>query len=87
MQLLVSDKGYVSAVPMKSASKFPKAPRIFSNELCVPLYLVVEPHSIQKYKEVRQFCHNIRTTLRVLKESTQWENLSELYIGLLKEAI
>ena len=51
------------------------------------MYLITDPHPSQKSKEVKQFCHKIGTTLRLLEESTQWANKSELYIGLYKEAI
>ena len=47
----------------------------------------MDPHPIQKSKEVRHFFHNIGTTLCLLEESTQWANRSELYIGLFKEAV
>ena len=87
MQFFVSDKGYVFIVPMKSASKFPKSLRMFAKELGVPLYLISDTHPSQKSKEVRQFCHNIGTTLRLLENSTKWANRSELYIGLFKEEI
>ena len=87
MQFFVSDQGYVLVVPMKSARELPKALRVFSKEVSVPLYLIAEPHPCQKSKEVRRFCHNIGTTFRLLKESTQCANRSELYIGLFKEEI
>ena len=80
MQLLVSDKGYVFVVPMKSANEFPKALRMFAKEVGVPLYIIADPHPSQKSKEFMQFCHQIGTTLRLLEESTQWANQSELYI-------
>ena len=53
-------------VPMKSANEFPKALRMFAKEMGVPLYLIADPHTSQKSKEVRQFCHQIGTTLRLL---------------------
>ena len=87
MQLFVSDKGYVFVVAMKSVSEFHKALKMFAKEVGVPLYLIVDPHKCQKSKEVRQFCHKIGTTLRVLEESTQHADRAELYIGLFKEAI
>ena len=87
MQLFVSDKGYVFVVPMKRANEFPKALRMFAKEVVVPLYLIADPHPIHKSKEVRQFCHQIVTNLRLPEESTQWAKRSELYIGLFKETI
>ena len=87
MQLFVSDKGYVFVVQMHSASEFPNDLRLFTKEVGVPMYLISNLHPSQKSKEVRQFCHKIGTTLRLLEESTQWANQSEIYIGLFKESI
>jgi len=49
--------------------------------------LVVDPASGNKSKDVRRFCHQVGTTLRILEEHTQWANCAELYIGLLKESV
>ncbi len=45
-----------------------------------------DPYPAQSKREVRDFCTQIGTTLRVLKAETQWANCAELYIGLMKEA-
>ena len=84
MQLLVSDKGYVFVVSMNSVSEFLQALKMFSKEVGVPLYLIVDPHKCQKSKWVRRFCHKIGTTLQVLEESNQHTDRAELYIGLFK---
>ena len=44
-------------------------------------------HHSQKSKEVRDFCHQVGTTLRILEGSTQWVNRAELYVGLMEELI
>ena len=36
---------------------------------------------------MRRFCDQVSTTLQVLETVTPWANRSELYIGLLKEAV
>ena len=41
----------------------------------------------QTSNAVKHFGQQVGLTLRVLEESTQWENRAELYIGLLKESI
>ena len=87
MQLFVSDKGFVYVVPMKSKGEFPKALKMFAKEIGVPLALILDPSGEQSSNKVKQFCHEIGTTLRHLEESTQWANLAELYIGLTKESI
>ena len=50
MEWLVSYKGYVFGVPMKSDRKFPEELRMFAKEVDVPLYLIADPHTIQKSK-------------------------------------
>ena len=71
---------------MKKTSEFPMALKLFAKEVGVPEAIIVDPHQAQKSNEVRQFCHKIGTTLRILEESTQHANRAELYIGLIKES-
>ena len=87
MQLFVSDKGFVKVYGMKSESEIPKAQRMFVKEVGAPNAFICDPHSAQKSKEVRNFCHQIGSTLRLLEERTQHANRAELYIGLLKEGV
>ena len=87
MQIFVSDKGYVFIAAMKSVSEFPKALGFFAKEVGVPEAIIADSHKFHKSKEVRQFCHKIGTTLRVLKGLTQCANRAELYVGLFKEAV
>jgi len=87
MQLFVSDKGFVYVVPMKSKGKFPNALKMFAKEIGIPLALIFDPTGEQSSNKVKQFCHEIGTTLRHLEEHTQWANLAELYIGLTKESV
>ena len=37
--------------------------------------------------EVKAFCVNIGTTLKILEEGMPWANLAELYIGLIKSSV
>ena len=87
MQIFVSDKGFVKVYGMKSPSEFINALKMFCKEVGVPNAFVVDPHRSQKSDEVRQFCHQIGSTLRILEESTQHANRGELYIGLVKEKV
>ena len=87
MKIFFSDKGYVFIAAMKSVSEFPKALKMFSKEVGVPEAIIVDSHKFHKSKEVRQFCHQIGTTLRVLEGSTQQANRAKLYVGLFKEAV
>ncbi len=86
-QVFVSDKGFVAVYPMQSAKDFDTALHWFCKQVGVPVSLVCDPYSSQTSKEVKRFCDQIGTTLRVLEKGTQWANRAELYIGLLKEAV
>ena len=46
--------------------------------------MVANPHPSQNSKEVKGFWNKIGTTLCLLEQVTQWENLSELYVCLFK---
>ena len=87
MQLFVSDKGFLKVYGMKSLKEIPQAMKMFAKEVGAPNCFVCDPQSNQKSKEVRAFCQQIGSTLRVLEERTQHANRAELYIGLLKESI
>ncbi len=86
-QVFVSDKGFVAVYPMRKASNFEDALKLFCKEVGVPLTLIADPHPSQKSNSVRRFCDQTGMTLRLLEKSTQWANRAELYIGLLKEAV
>ena len=86
-QLFVSDKGYVQLYPMKSKGDFHHALKQFCKDVGVPQKLVCDPSGEQTSRKVKDFCHQVGTTLRVLEESTQWANRAELYVGLFKESV
>ena len=86
-QLFVTDKGFVFVVPMRKESDFLFALKEFAKAIGAPEALVCDAAQAQKSDKVRQFCHEIGTTLRVLERGTPWANRAELYIGLIKEAV
>ena len=86
-QIFVSDKGFVAIYPMASKSMFPDALHAFCKEVGVPSTLVVDPSGEQTSRQVKRFCHQVGTSLRILEEATQWANRAELYIRIFKEAI
>ena len=86
-QLFVSDKGYMGIYFMKRKGEFKQALHQFCKEVGVPATLVCDPSGEQTSNDVKSFCHQVGTTLRVLEESTQWANRAETYIGILKESI
>lgn len=64
-----------------------QALRSFCKEVGVPTTLVCDPHATQKSGAVRKFLYEVGTTLRVLERATQWANLAERFIGLLKNGV
>lgn len=86
-QLFVTDKGFVYVVPMKSKSEVLQAVKQFAKEVGAPEALICDAVREQKSEEVKKFCNEIGTTLRVLEEGTPWANKAELYIGLIKTAV
>jgi hypothetical protein len=87
IQLFVSDKGFVYVVPMKSKGEFPYALKMFAKEIGVPPALIMDPAGEQTSNKVKKFAREISMTLRILEEHTQWANLAEKYIGLIKQAV
>ena len=83
-QVFVSDKGFVWVHLMKSVSDYLTALKGFCKEVGVPESLVCDPHKSQTADAVRQWLYEVGTTLRVLERGTQWANLAERFIGLLK---
>ena len=87
MQLFVSDKGFVYVVPMKDRKEIPKALKEFAKEIGVPVALIFDMSGEQTSNEMKKIAGDMDLTLKMLERSTQWANLAELYIGLMKEAV
>jgi hypothetical protein len=87
VQLFVSDRGFVYVVPMKSKGEFPYALKMFAKEIGVPTALIMDPAGEQTSNKVKKFAREISMMLRILEEHTQWANLAEKYIGLIKQAV
>ena len=87
MKIFVFDKWFFKVYPMKNQQDYPKALRLFANDIGAPKILVYDPHPSQKSHEVKDFLNKIGTTLRLLEQNTQWANRAELYVGLVKEAV
>jgi hypothetical protein len=86
-QLFVTNKGFVYVVPMKSKANVLDAVKQFAKEIGAPDALIFDMSGEQTSQPMRNFCHEIRTSLPVLEEGTPWANKAELYIGLIKEAV
>ena len=87
MQLFVSDKGFVYVFPMKDRKEIPKALKKFSKEIDVPVALIFDMSGEQTSNKMKKIAGDMDLTLKMLKISTQYENLAELYIRLMKEAV
>ena len=69
-QLFVTDKGFVYVVPMKKRSEVLLAVKQFAKEIGAPEAIISDAAREQKSQELRKFCTEIGTTLRVLEEGT-----------------
>lgn len=67
------------------AAEFLIALKAFCKEVGVPHLLVCDRHCSQTAAEVRKYLYEVGTTLR--ERTTQWANLAERFIGLLKNGI
>jgi hypothetical protein len=86
-QLFVTDKGFVYVVPMRSKSEVLQALKQFAKEIGAPEAIICDMAGEQTSRDLRKFCNDIGTTLKLLEEGTPWANKAELYIGLIKEAV
>ena len=71
-QLFVSDKGFVYVVPLKQEGQgqILQAIKQFVKAIGAPDAIIHDASRSQKSKEVRKYCNDIGTTLRVLEENT-----------------
>jgi hypothetical protein len=72
---------------MKSKSEVLQAVKQFAKEIGAPDAIICDMAGEQTSNALKRFCQEIGTTLRVLEEGTPWENKTELYVGLIKEAV
>ena len=72
---------------MKSKSEIPLAVKAFAKEIRVPILLILDPDRTQKSHKLDNVTREMGCKLKFLMRRTQWANLAEKYIGLLKEAV
>ena len=72
---------------MRSKCEFPDVLRMFFKGVGVTLSLILDPARDRTSKNVKKFCHQIGNTLRILEENTQWDNQTDLYVGMFKDSI
>ena len=87
MQLFVSNKGFVYVVPMKDRNEIPKALKEFAKEIGFLVALIFDMSGEQTSNKMKKIAGDMDLTLKMLKRSTQYANLAELYIGLMKETV
>ena len=56
-------------------------------EVGVPDALITDGSGEEKSSNLRQFCNEVGSTLRILERMISWANKAELYIGLIKEVV
>ena len=86
-QLFVPDKGFIFVVFMRKKSEFPLALKAFAKEIGVPISLIMDPSGEQTSKDVKLFAQECSMKLKLSEESTQWVDLAERYIGMLKSTV
>ena len=86
-QIFLSEKGFVAIYTMQSKGDSQDVLQNLCKYIGAPISLVLDPSGEQTYNQVGQFCHQVRATLRVLVESTQWVKRAELFIKKFKELI
>jgi hypothetical protein len=84
--MFVSDLGFVALYPMKDQQSYLLELKQFAKDVGAPEMLVCASHPTQRKWDIKEFCIQFGTTLRVLEAETQWANRAELYVGLMKEA-
>ena len=87
VQLFVLDKGFVYSVLMKSRKEFPLVLKEFAQEIGVPTKSILNPIGEHSSGEVRKFAKECAMAIQLLEESTQWADLAEKYISILKAAV
>ena len=71
---------------MKSKTEIINAVKAFAKAIEVPTALILDPEGTQRSKALQKAANDMNLPLKFLKK-TQWANLAELHIGLLKEAV
>ena len=74
-------------VPMKSKTGIVQAVKQFAKEIGVPTALILDPEGTQSSYDLKKTANEMNCTLKYIERKTQWANLAELYIGLIKESI
>ena len=72
---------------MKIKSEVLQLVNQFSKEIGASNAIISDATGEKTSKALRKYCSDIGMTLQYLGEGTPWSNKSELFIGLIKEAV
>ena len=72
---------------MRSRSDVLLRVKQFAKEVGVPDAIICDGAGKHKSNDIKNFCSQIGTTLRLLEQGTPWANKAELYIGIIKEDV
>ena len=86
-QLVFIYMGFVYIVPITKESDVLQAVKQFAKVIGAPDAIICDAARAQTSADMRKFCNEISTTLRVLEKNTPWSNKSDLYIVIIKEAV
>ena len=86
-QMSITDKGSIYVVPLKSKGQVPTVLNKFHKQIDALEAIICDASNEQTSKSLPKSYRYNGTTFRVMKEVTPWENKSELYIGLINDAV
>ena len=86
-QIIVTDKGYIGAYPMKTKSDAIYAFKTFCKDVGIPITVVCDPSGEQTSNNMKVFITHVGSRLKPLEQGTQWCNRAELVIGKIKASV
>ena len=78
-QIFVTDKSLVHVEPLRKRSDLIRALKSFAKEIGVPEATIVDGALEDNSSEVKKFCDQVGTSLRMLEKGTPWSNLAEMH--------
>ena len=86
-QIIVTDKGYIGAYPMKTKGDAIHSLKTFCKDVGIPIAVICDPSGEQSSNSMKTFIQDVGSRLRLLEQGTQWANRAELVIGQLKSSV
>ena len=82
-----SNNGHINTHAMKSQDEFEIGLHWSYKEVGIPVGLILDGFSAQTKSSVKTICDQVNTTFKMLERANRWENIAELCVGLLNEAV